>query len=264
MRIIVLACLAALAGCNDDFAGAALVDGLRLLAVQAEPPEATSGETVSLRAFAVDTHGGPVAISWSACLRPNDGAIDPACITGSSDNLALGDGETITMTVPQFSLETLGPPDGNGGVYLPIVVHLSSPDDAVDAVYRLRVAGGAPRNKNPRFAVIEPFRGTSPQPAYAGDHMNLVPRFLNDSFEQYEIPDPEAAPGIRKLVQETLTVQWFATAGTFGKETTSALQTEEYILDRNVPKRFGTVDLWAVGHDERGGVTIVHQTIMMQ
>ena len=78
------------------------------------------------------------------------------------------------------------------------------------------------------------------------------------------MPDPEGAPGTRKLVQETLTFQWFATAGTLGKETTAALQVEEFILDRKLPARLGTVDLWAVGHDERGGIAIVHETIVMQ
>lgn len=269
MRVIRLAAMLAATltalGCNDDLAGATLVDGLRLLAVQAEPPEITApGQTVTFHAYAVDTHGGTIAISWSACLLRNAGAVDPACITGADGKVALGEGEEITVAVPPYSLDALGPPDGTGGVYLPIVLHLAVPDDTVDAVYRLRVAGGGPLNQNPRFAVIEPFRGTSPQPAYAGDHMNLVPRFLNDSFQQYEVPDPEAGPGIRKLVQETLTVQWFATAGTFGTETTSALQVEPFVLDRRLPKRFGSFDLWAVGHDERGGTTIIHETIVMQ
>src|SRR4051794_34113837 len=231
MRAIAVACAIAVAvgagGCNDDFAGAALVDGLRLLAVVADPPEITApGQTVTFRAYAADTHGGTVAISWSACVLPNTGVLDPACITGADGKVPLGSGDELTVAIPPYSLDTLGAPDSTGGVYLPIVLRLAVPDDTVDAVYRLRVAGGGPVNRNPRFAAIDPFRGDAPQAAIAGDHMVLAPRFDNLSFEQYEVPDPEAGPGIRKLAQETLTVQWFATAGTFGIESTSALQVE--------------------------------------
>jgi hypothetical protein len=260
-----LALAAGAVGCNEDFADAALVDGLRLLAVVAEPPQATAGQTVSLNAYAVDTHGGPVAITWSACLLPNRGAIDPGCITGTDGGNGLqplGEGEAITATLPPFSLDALGPADATGNVYLPIVVHLSSPDDRVDAVYRLRVAGGAPPNHNPTFASILPFSGDSAQPAMANDVIQLVPRFTNDSGELYEIPDPDA-PGMRRMVQETLTVQWFATAGTFATPTTSAIQVEPFALDRRLPRQFGIIDLWAVGHDERGGTTIVHHTILL-
>jgi hypothetical protein len=269
MRLIALACTLAAAlatlGCNDDYAGITLVDGLRLLAVQAEPPEITApGQTVTFHAYAFDTHGGNITISWSACLLRNTGATDPGCITRSDGTVALGQGDELTVAVPPYSLDALGPADGTGGVYLPIVLHVAAPDDSVDAIYRLRVAGGAPLNQNPRFAAIDPFRGNTPQPAYAGDHMVLIPRFANDSLQQYEVPDPENGPGIRKLVQETLTVQWFATAGTFGLEATSALQVEGFVLDRRLPKRFGSFDLWAVGHDERGGTTIAHETIVMQ
>lgn len=257
---LALALVGAVAGCAADLTDAGLVDGLRLLGVQAEPPEAAPGDTVTLRAWTVDTRGGGVAVTWSACLLRSSGLANPGCLTGSDGRLALGSGDAISIVVPAVTPEMLGPADGTDGVYLPIVVHLSGAADALDGVYRLRIAGGLPANRNPRYDTIE---GLSPDPlptpTHAGQVWTLHPLFTDDSFEKYMIPSAGPEAHI-----ETLTTEWFATAGTFADAVSGGRAYEGFKIDRALPPSGGVIDLWAVGHDERGGTAILHRTLVMQ
>lgn len=261
-RLVAAALVGALAaGCGSQVADAGLVDGLRLLGVQAEPPEAAPGQTVTLTAWAVDPHGGAVTIDWQACPLTDGGRTATACLTGTPALLPLGSGASITVAVPDVSRDALGPEDATGGIYLPIVVHVRAPDDAVDGVYRLRLAGALPPNHNPVFAAVQPLTPGVPQPVHAGDKLDLHALYTNDSLEMYQVPSTD---GLVHFVQETLTTQWFATAGTFGDLASGLVTIEVLTLDRELPPPGGSVDLWAVGHDERGGTTMGHFTLQIQ
>ncbi len=55
-------------GC-DEFSEPSQLDSLRIMAVQAEPPEAAPGETVTLDALTFSPPGsGPINVEWRACL----------------------------------------------------------------------------------------------------------------------------------------------------------------------------------------------------
>src|SRR5260370_13278124 len=132
------------AGGAADFADASLVQGLRLLGVQAEPPEAQPGDTVTMRAWVVDTERRGITVSWSACTLPSNGLANPGCVTGSDGLIPLGTGATHDIVVPDVPRATLGPKDATDGVYLPIVVHLTVAGDSLDGIYRLRMLGDQP------------------------------------------------------------------------------------------------------------------------
>ncbi len=263
MRTLALVTTLALAaGCAKDLEGASLVDGLRLLGVQAEPPEAQPGDVVSLQAWVVDTHGGSVDVSWSACLLPNNGHVDPACVTspdGSPGLVPLGSGEALQIIVPAVMRDALGPPDGTDGVYLPIVLHVRAPDDHVDAVYRLRIAGDQPLNSNPVFDTIMgwPPDGT-PQPVHRGQTWTVQPRYTPDSSEKYVTPSTQMDH------YEFLTTQWFSTGGSFDDPISGGNAYDNFHVDGTLPPAGGVIDVWAVGHDERGGTAITHRTLVMQ
>jgi hypothetical protein len=254
---LALACAAA--GCASDVTGASLVDGLRLLGVHAEPPEAAPGQTVTLTAWVVDTHGGSIDVTWSACLLPNAGKLDPACFDGSDGSVALGSGETISMVVPDVQRDALGPPDATDGVYVPIVVRVRTPDDQVDAVYRLRIAGSLPPNHNPVFDTIEglPPEDT-PQPVKKGQSWTVRARYTGASSERYEIPSSGDTPF------EFLTTQWFATALTFHDPISGGAAFDSFVVDGKLPPSGGAIELWAVGHDERGGTAMIHRRLILQ
>jgi hypothetical protein len=262
MRTLLVAWLVLSAGCSkEDLGSFGFVDGLRLIGTQAEPPEAAPGDKVTLTAWVVDTHGGSIDVRWSACLLPSNGLADPGCTDGSGNGLvALGSGETLAIVVPAVDAAMLGPPDITGGVYLPIVIHVAGSDDAVDGVYRLRIAGNQPPNHNPTFDTVEPLRDDGiPEVGIAGVDWALVAQYRGDSAESYV--SPTSAPD---KIFERLTTQWFATAGTFPDQPVGGTAVQSFLLDRALPPSGGTIDLWVVGHDERGGSTMIHRSFVMQ
>ncbi|HEX6837833.1 MAG TPA: hypothetical protein VF334_14735 [Polyangia bacterium] len=262
-------------GCAQkaDLAAASFVDGLRLIGVQAEPPEAAPGDAIMLTAWVVDTLGRSVDVTWSACTLPSNGTANAGCTDGSGNGLVgLGSGLVLGAVVPTVDAATLGPPDATLGVYLPIVVHARAGDDALDAVYRLRVrvasllpigcTVGPPYgphcepNRNPTIDRIDPLGPESdPQSATIDSSWALQLHYSDDSSEEYGNPAP---------VFERLTTQWFATGGSFPDAPIGGTGVQKLVLDRALPPSGGTIDLWAVGHDERGGTTLTHRTFVMQ
>jgi hypothetical protein len=262
MRAALLALACVTAGCAADLTDASFVEGLRLLGVQAEPPEAQPGDAVTLQAWVVDTRGRAISVDWSYCTLLSNGFANPACITGSDGVVALGSGSKIDIGVPPVVREQLGPADATDGVYLPIVVHVRVDGDSVDGVYRFRIQGDQIRNNNPIFKNIEGLDvdmvppDSKPQPTHQGQVWTLGARYTNP--ENYIIPSSGAK------VTETLTTQWFATAGTFADGVSGALAYDGFTIDRKLPPRGAKIDLWAVGHDERGGTAITHRTFVME
>ena len=275
-RALAVALALAAAGCGKfDLGDAALVDGLRLIGVQAEPPEAFPGDDVTLTAWVFDTRGGVIDVSWSACLLPSNGLANAGCTDGSGNGvLGLGSGEAITMTVPDVDPAVLGPQDASYGVYLPIVVKVRGNGDTADGVYRLRVrvsaapgcsvmppfSPGCVPNRNPSIATIDPLGPDSgPLAAHEGQVWALLAKYSADSDETYKVPSVDTPE-----VPERLTTQWFATAGTFPDMPVGGTAVQKFTLDRKLPPSGGTVELWVVGHDERGGTGMYHRSFVIQ
>jgi len=274
--LIFLAAATALGGCTEaDLGDFSLVDGLRLLGVQANPPEAAPGDQVTLTAWVADTRGGSVDVSWSACFLPSNGIANAGCTDGSGNGLVgLGSGDTITFTVPDVDATILGPSDASYGVYLPIVVNVRAPDDTVVGVYRLRVrevvapgceltppySPGCMPNHNPAFKGIDPLGDDAgPIAAREDEIWALLARYTDDSDEMYKLLSSD-----NPSVPERLTTQWFATAGTFPDQPVGGTAVQKFTLDRKLPPSGGIVDLWVVGHDERGGTGMYHRSFVIQ
>ena len=274
-RAAVVVAVALAGGCAQkaDLAAASFVDGLRVLGVQAEPPEAAPGDAVTLTAWAVDTRGRAVDVAWSACTLPSNGVANAGCTDGTGRGLmALGDGPSLAIVMPDVDAAALGPPDATLGAYLPIVVHARAGDDAVDAVYRLRVrlaallaAGctvGPPYgphcapNHNPTIDRLDPL-GPEGDPLATSDGVtwNILPHYSDDSSEEYGNPLP---------VFERLTTQWFASAGRFPDSPVGGTGVQRFTLDRALPPSGGLIDLWVIGHDDRGGTTMTHRAFVLR
>ena len=276
-RAVVFVVTVALAGgCSKaDLAAAAFVDGLRILGVQAEPPEAHPGDTVTLTAWVVDPRGRSIDVGWSECLLQSNGTANPGCTNpGGNGVVGLGSGLSITLTVPDLDAATLGAPDATYGVYLPIVVHARVAGDASDAIYRLRVRsvvqpgctidppyeGGCLPNQNPAFATIDPLGPESdPIVTHEGAIWALLARYTADSDEEYRLPGMTQSTSPERLV-----TQWFATAGTFPDDPVGGTAVQKLTIDRALPPSGGIIDLWVVGHDERGGTALAHRAFVMQ
>ena len=92
MRLAILFAFLA-AACGNSFDKAEYVNGLRVLAVKAEPPEVAPGQSTQLSVLAVDTANRPVTLTWAACTlypKAGYGVINPDCFTGNTGLVALG------------------------------------------------------------------------------------------------------------------------------------------------------------------------------
>lgn len=136
----------AFAACTPTFTDdTAIVSGPQLLAVQAVPAEAAPGASFTMTALYVGPGGteDPSSIDWAVCLLQNPlgdpDPIAPACFVDASSSLSpLGDGASVSGSVPSNACELFGPespppqpgepgarptdPDATGGFYLPVRV----------------------------------------------------------------------------------------------------------------------------------------------
>jgi hypothetical protein len=268
-----------LCGCGSNFDPASYVSGLRLLGARAEPPEAAPGDRVALTAWTVDTRGRAIDVVWSACLLPpipGMGFINDNCLATDMGAalIPLGNGDLISAVVPTVPPDVLLPPDITGGQYLPIRMGVTAQTDDDSGVYRLRLAGSGPRNQNPSLASIDvvteskgnvtsrtALDANTPLTIHAGQTLLLRAMFTANSAEHYMVANPD---GSTRLVTETLTVQWLATGGSLDNETSGADTDETFKADKRLPPSGAVIDLWVVGHDERGGTDLMHRQLRLQ
>ena len=118
MRLAIPTALCAalsLAACEPDFPPYNELEGLRVLAVRAEPPDLTVGKSARLDALIYHPEGQTPELSWSMCpwpSDPNDGftcvvsqglfdrAWREAKLKGATPSLALGTASTAELSFP--------------------------------------------------------------------------------------------------------------------------------------------------------------------
>jgi hypothetical protein len=261
-----------LSGCqNFPDPPVTFVSGLRVLAIEADPPQVAAGGSTTVTLLAVDTTGATPSATWNQCSRPPlaGEAVNPDCVTHQTAPYLqpIGQGSTITTTMPEVTAESLGEPDATGGVYLPLVVEVSDGTDALTAVYRLRLGNAAPANANPTIASVytvdaagamSPLDEAATPVVHAGDALTLGVTFAPGSAETYLGPDGTATT-------EVLTTSWFCTAGDLSVEKTSEIQPQTVLrLDQRLPVAQSQIDLYAVARDERGGTDYAHRAFQLQ
>lgn len=278
MRALLLLTLLCSA-CGDGFPPASFVDGLRLLGMRADPPEAAPGQTVALTAWAVDTQQRAINLQWAACLAPPDpgmGTINNDCLTTDMSTFltALGSGAMISTVVPAVPATALLPPDITGGQYLPIRLSVTAQSDDDSGVYRLRLKGTMAPNHNPTLASVDVITesngkvitrqsldATTPLTIHSGETLILRAEFTSDSAEAYQALNGD---GTLRSTTETLTAQWFSTGGSLDNETSGADVDETFRTNKRLPPPGTVIDLWVVAHDERGGSDMMHRQLLLQ
>jgi len=276
-RMVVSVCSAScvllgLGGCQSfSDPPVSFVAGLRVLGIQAEPPQIAPGASTTVTALVVDTNGGAPAASWSQCLLPPlpGLTVNTDCVDGTAgaDLQPIGDGLTISFVMPQVTATSLGAPDATDGVYLPLLAAVSASPQALTAVYRLRLADATVANTNPTIAdvfsvdaagTMSALDAAAPTVVHSGGALSLTVTFTPDSAQSYVAPDGT-------VTTETLTTSWFCTAGDLSFEKTSATQPVTVLhLDQRLPSAGAQIDLYAVAHDERGGTDFAHRTLLLQ
>jgi hypothetical protein len=274
------------AGCQQSFTPATSVEGLRVLAVTAEPPEIAAGETTTMTVVAVDPAGRPITARWEGCLLAPGvtTSLNPRCLTSdaSADFLPLGEGLAASFTMPPLNLAGLGLPDSTAGFYFPVRLEVSAADAAIAAVYRVRYSLGlTPPNRNPALTGVSlvpgaknatlppeqlvPLDEASPPEVGAGDKLILRGAFSADSAETYLVPDGDPREGKTRAVTEILRFFWYSTAGTISDAVTGGDKPDtELTLDTHLPPSGALIDLWVVGREERGGTAWLHRTLRLR
>lgn len=259
------------AGCTEkNDLPASFVVGLRVMAVVGDPPQVDPGGVSQLSMLVVDTEGRPIDAAWSRCtLTPLSGeAVNPKCVTDPTALVAIGSGLTIAAQMPpDVTAAQLGEPDSTNGVYLPLVARISAGDESVTTVYRLRLGDGAPPNMNPAIASVDvtdaaggitSLDEATPLIVHAGDKLTLGAPSTPGSAQTYV--------GVGGMpATERLNTSWFCTAGALSVARTSETQPTTVLdLTENLPNAGEKIDLFAVVHDERGGVGYTHRVLELQ
>jgi len=250
------AALLVIASCVPDLdQRTSIVDRPMVLAIVAEPAEAKPGTSVTYQALVTS----PMTLEWAYCTQPKppteDGAVSSACL--DDPGLPIG-------TMPEDACMNFGPnppgdgfrprdPDPTGGFYQPIRVR----GDAVITFGLQRIScdlANAPPD------VVADYRAR-----YPGQTIALHASWPADAAEAYVSYDL-ATVSLRDR-RESLRVSFYATAGRF--ETDAAGVAEDDLATSiddawTAPAEAGTVTMWTVFRDSRGGASIATYSIAVQ
>lgn len=278
MRGLALVLFIVIAACSPDFdRSASLLTGPRILAVRAEPPESAPGTEVAYTALVASPAGENdlAPIDWSFCATPpaltESGAVSEACLAGEGGSQATG--TTITALTPTDACRRFGPlgmpitnstqvgqpvsPDQTGGSYQPIRLawegslafafeRLTCEPRGVSMDVASTYRNARQPNRNPRITSFT----SSPE---SGAELDMTVTWAVEDVETYVMVDPATSTLAWKT--ERLWVAWFVTGGTLDHDATPATSTDLAASARwHGPSAPGTYFVWAILHDDRGGL----------
>lgn len=287
--------LLCLAGCAPELgADAWLVDRVRLLAVRAEPAEVPPGAVAVYSAFLASPDGSDASstLSWSLCTAPkpiseND-TVASACVLDPDALQPLGEGTTVSVTMPEDACQRFGPdppPQGageaplrprdadiTGGYYQPLRV-----DDGTGTSFPLQritcsLAGASAKvaaefraryraNQNPELAGLSAYDAAGDPLALdalpADTEITLRASWPAVSAETYPVYDLATRTLLDR--RESLRVSWFAAVGSLALDHSGRTATEIETFAENTWRTpvAGPVRLWVVLRDDRGGVAFL-------
>jgi hypothetical protein len=272
-------------GCEPTFdRPPTLIEAPAVLAVRSDPAEAAPGATVTLRA-SLAGQTGPIddaAADWAFCTRARDVAentpVAQDCLEETAAwivPIAAGATGAVTATLPpdgcaNFGSEPPPPPagqdpirpadpDATGGYYQPVRVTVRGPEPLV-AFGRVRISCALPSapadivrefreryvaNRNPGLVDLRAVEER-------GREVRLRAEWGVADAETFVVHDRREAE-LDEAV-ESLRVSWFSTSGAFATDRTSAdgsSPASENVLFLQGP---GSVHVWAVVRDPRGGM----------
>lgn len=242
--------------CDDAFTSRTVLDGYRVVGVEASPPEVTPDDTVLLTVHDFYDGDEAIAYQWSLCVDGNEGAGDFACnhpefqVDLGSDPTAMVDFGPSGLGLRALLAEVGVVTDADGSPRMleqgfDLFARLESGPDCSDCnrittVKRLRVReSNEPPNSNPEIRSFD-VSGT----VRAGGEVTL--RVRTAPPETYR--DPET--GAR--VEEEYLYTWYTSSGetdpalTFGSEQ----ETTVHLVAAN------DVTVMVAVRDGRGGVAV--------
>lgn len=267
-----------------------LIERERLLAVIAEPPELRQRAEVRLTPVVAARRRNARAPAYHFCAAPpppaDPRAISSACLEDAS--LPLGnDGESAQGMLPADACAHFGPDpvgsdfrprdaDATGGFYQPLVIdgfgeravaqlRILCPLPDVPVELSRAYSEGYQANNNPHGLELErelDGRWQALGALTAGERVSLRVSWEPAARERYVSLAPDAGSLVERL--EALRINWFATGGALAEAVTSVDEAEPLAASPNIfvaPERPGSVELWAVVHDSRGGTAVTRRAL---
>jgi hypothetical protein len=295
MRLSKMLPLLLLAACAPKMGNSAtLIADERILGVRADPAEAGPSDTVAYTSLVASPSGTVTeqSLLWSLCkLRKPVAENTPVSQDCLTEDLPLSaQGAQVSIRTPSAACVNFGPlappsssgtlrptdPDVTGGYYQPIRLDLG----AQQAIFRERLhcdlAGASlllsqeyranyALNQNPNLVSLSALVGEQPaslDALPAGQRIQLVATWSPDSAETFPVFDSVSQTLAEQ--REALWLSWFVTAGVFddstmGRSSDNATDGSENAWQSPIVP--GTVYLWLVLHDSRGGADFAAYTL---
>jgi len=275
--------------------GDSLITSTRILAVRADPAEAVPGTKVTFTSF-VAGPGGTVTnagIDWSFCTAPKplteDNVVSNVCL-GSSSLVAAGVGPTAMAATPSNGCSVFGPdvgsaglrprdPDGTGGYYQPLRADLTGSDTDfelarihcdlanADAAAATAFAAAYTLNLNPQLLPLTATQAGTPVALTAippGARITLEASWPGASAETFAFFDPVSQTVTSQ--RESMQVAWYSSGGALDTESTGRASDDPATTSDDgwdAPGAAGTVHLWIVLRDSRGGVDFAEYDLVV-
>jgi hypothetical protein len=289
MKEWALALIFVTAACAPSFGpDDSLITAVRFIAVRADPAEGDPGTSITFTAFVAGPNG-PVAgadVAWSFCSAPKplteDNIVSNACLDAPSLDAA-GSGPSITAALPADACALFGPdvsssasrprdPDATGGYYQPLRADLAGTDTAFELARVHCALANAPAaaasefaaaytlNLNPQLLPLKATIGGARADLTrmpAGAHAILEASWPSASAETFAYFDSVTQTVATQ--RESMHVAWHVTAGALDAESTGRTSDDLETTTDNawaLPEVAGTVHLWVVLRDSRGGVDV--------
>jgi hypothetical protein len=257
-----------------------LIDRVRVLAVQAEPPEAVPGATIAFSALVTQPVDDPYNVIWFTCPPTDDGGIGFGCELPDTSSIDASDPEALadlgligfepflspTYTIPIDALDGVAEEDRAEGLYQLVQVTAFPPEyldpeqapdaidfDEVEAAYkRLIISEARTPNRNPLLSRFSVDGFDVPDGATItveeGQTYQLSTTIAESLVEEYVYVTSE---GVEEWRTEEPYANWYTTGGDLNEN----LTLHPYLDVTWVAPESGTSGkFWVVVRDRRGGM----------
>ncbi len=250
-------------GCGEEFDARNLVQGYRVIGIEADLPEPSPDDTVKLVAHDFDSDGKSPSYQWTLCLYSFGSTSDYACVDPSL-KIEIGTTQAIEIDLGPDGIDFRSRFEAAGDIYNVsgeivtlekghiVYVELNSEVEGgrhLRVIKRLTLRDtDGERNINPTIETFE-VEGE----ALVGGKVKLsvtVPDGTRQTYENFE----------GKSVKEELLYTWYTTAGEFDPGLTFEADNDTKL---ELPDTPGPVEVWVAVRDGRGGLALRQQTIMV-
>lgn len=251
---LVALCLCCGVACDGPPEPRETIAELRVLAIQADPPEAKPGAEVKLAALAAISPDATITYQWYLCADVDTQTAEQGCDTSGTK---LDAKEGASFKVPDDYLKNLSPDESFRGKYLYATLVIQSGEAKVIAVKRIVITDN-PTNTNPSIDKVNLAPETG-GPLTAPFQLSLDSKYKLDvtlgtgALQSYETID---ASGQKQTIQETLFLSWYLTEGSLSKGYLTKETERSNIWQTPKEKPTSTTArVFVIARDGRGGTS---------